>query len=149
RLEHRGDDIAACFLLEDVLLEGGYEQVFHGEVTGLIGAGAFIAFGPVARERARPRAKQAKERAPEGGSEDMTPGLSPEEPRKRPIYEGMLPVRLLSAGETERDWWTLNEQGTILRGERSGATLRLGDQIDVRVVRVDASGGRVDLAPAG
>ncbi len=25
--------------------------------------------------------------------------------------------------------------------------LRLGDQIDVRVVRVDASAGRVDLAP--
>jgi ribonuclease R len=112
RLEHKGDDIAACFLLEQALLDGGYEQVFSGEVTGLIGAGAFIAFG------------------------------------EQPIYEGMLPVRLLSAGE-ERDWWELGEQSTILRGKRSGATLRLGDQIDVRVVRVDAAAGRVDLAPAG
>ena len=111
KIEHKGDDIAACFLLEQVLLEGGYDQVFQGEVTGLIGAGAFIAFG------------------------------------ERSIYEGMLPVRLLGVGE-ERDWWSLNEQSTILRGERSGATLRLGDPIDVRVVRVDASAGRVDLALA-
>ena len=108
KFEHKGDDIAACFLLEQVLLEDGYDQVFRGEVTGLIGAGAFIAFE---------------------------------------VYEGMLPVRMLSAGE-ERDWWTLNEQSTILRAERSGATLRLGDPVDVRVVRVDAAAGRVDLAPA-
>jgi exoribonuclease R len=77
----------------------------------------------------------------------------PSEPPQRPSYEGMLPVRLLtltgtgSAGE-EREWWALNGQSTILRGERSGATLRLGDTIDVRVVRVDASAGRIDLAPA-
>ena len=32
-------------------------------------------------------------------------------------------------------------QGTILRGERTGATLRLGDPIEVRVARVDASAG--------
>jgi ribonuclease R len=124
RLEHRGDDIAACFLLEQVLLDGGYEQVFSGEVTGLIAAGAFVGFGPGAASGA-------------GESENAS----------RPIYEGMLPVRLLSAGE-ERDWWALNEQSTILRGERSGTMLRLGDPIDVRVVRVDATGGRVDLAPA-
>src|SRR6185437_4454907 len=55
KLEHKGDDIAACFLLEQDLLEGGYEQVFQGEVTGLIGAGAFIAFGgaPPTRTHAR------------------------------------------------------------------------------------------------
>jgi ribonuclease R len=47
-----------------------------------------------------------------------------------------------------RDWWELGEEGTILRGERSGATLRLGDPIAVRVERVDAPRGRVDLAPA-
>ncbi|MGA7704102.1 MAG: RNB domain-containing ribonuclease, partial [Solirubrobacteraceae bacterium] len=111
KIEHKGDDIAACFLLEQALLEDGYDQVFRGEVTGLIGAGAFIVFG------------------------------------EQPIYEGMLPVRLLNAGE-ERDWWSLNEQSTILRGERSGATLRLGDPVDVRVVRVDVSAGRVDLALA-
>ena len=48
-----------------------------------------------------------------------------------------------------REWWELNEQGTILRGERTGTTLRLGDQIWVRVQRVDSSRGRVDLTLAG
>jgi ribonuclease R len=162
KIEHKGDDIAACFLLEQVLLEGGYEQAFRGEVTGLIGAGAFIAFG----DAPRARAKKARERTVDVASD--VPGGKSHEP---PIYEGMLPVRLLtltgtpsgahpeghtqwargrqagSAGE-EREWWSLNEQSTIMRGERSGATLRLGDPIDVRVVRVDTSAGRVDLAPA-
>jgi ribonuclease R len=116
RLEHKGDDVAACFMLEQILLDGGYDQLFQGEVTGLIAAGAFIAFG-----------------SPDG---------------EGPVFEGMLPVRLLGVGE-EREWWTLNDQSTIMRGERSGAMLRLGDPIEVRVVRVDASAGRVDLAPAG
>ena len=52
------------------------------------------------------------------------------------------------AGGERREWWELNEEGTILRGERSGATLRLGDPIAVRVERVDAARGRVDLSPA-
>jgi ribonuclease R len=139
RIEHKGDDVAACFLLEQVLLEGGYEQVFAGEVTGLIGAGAFIAFGGAARVRA----KNA------GEGPDNTAGETPlGEPGERHVYEGMLPVRLMRSEEGS-DWWELNEQGTILRGERSGAMLRLGDPIDVRVVRVDAAAGRVDLAPAG
>ncbi len=47
-----------------------------------------------------------------------------------------------------REWWELNEQGTILHGERTGATLRLGDALDVRVARVDSIRGRVDLEPA-
>jgi ribonuclease R len=111
-LEHKGDDVAACFALEQILLEGGYDQVFKGEVTGLIAAGVFVVFGE---------------------------GVG--------IFEGMLPVRLLSAGE-ERDWWTLNEQSTILRGERTGTLLRLGDPISVRVLRIDTAAGRVDLAPA-
>jgi ribonuclease R len=51
------------------------------------------------------------------------------------------------AGGERREWWELNEEGTILRGERSGATLRLGDPIVVRVERVDAARGRVDLSP--
>ena len=29
KIEHKGDDIAACSLLEQVLLEGGYDQVFQ------------------------------------------------------------------------------------------------------------------------
>ncbi len=175
RIEHKADDVAACFLLEEVLLEGGYEQVFRGEVTGLIGAGAFVAFGGGSGVGgsfggdSRARAKNASERSIRVGSDIPLEGSA-----VRPVYEGMLPVRLLTltgtpdrgghpeghtlkgagkqvggAGEEERDWWTLNEQSTILRGERSGATLRLGDPIDVRVVRVDVSAGRVDLAPAG
>ena len=48
-----------------------------------------------------------------------------------------------------REWWELNEQGTILQGERTGAALRLGDVVKVRVARVDAVRGRVDLLPAG
>ncbi len=73
-------------------------------------------------------------------------GCSPGEAEA--VYEGLLPVRELHTPEAGRDWWELNEQGTILQGERSGTTLRLGDRIDVRVARVDAPRGRVDLIPA-
>jgi len=52
-------------------------------------------------------------------------------------------------GAPDRDWWELNEEGTILRAERSGATVRLGDPARVRVARIDAIRGRVDLEPAG
>ncbi|HTA05065.1 MAG TPA: hypothetical protein VK774_01765, partial [Solirubrobacteraceae bacterium] len=48
----------------------------------------------------------------------------------------------------ERDWWEINEEGTILHGERTGTTLRLGDSVTVRVARVDTPRGRVDLVPA-
>jgi ribonuclease R len=79
--------------------------VYDGEVTGVIGAGAFVGFG-------------------DG-------------------HEGLLPVRRLRG-----DWWELNEEGTILLGERTGATLRLGDPVRVRVRSIDAPRGRVDLDPA-
>jgi len=155
-IERDADDVARCFALERLLFESGTEQVFAGEITGLISAGAFVAFDlPVADESARAGAA--------------------------PPYEGMLPVRLLRApapaggrraktgptakggrrggtdkagqrvgdGDGAREWWELNEQGTILYGERTGATLRLGDPIEVRVARVDCVRGRVDLTPAG
>ena len=112
KIERGGDDLARCFALERALYEGGWEQTFVGEVTGLISAGAFVAFG--------------------AGTE--------------PTYEGMLPVRRMRS-EGGRDWWELNEHETTLRGERSGATIRLGDPIEVRVARVDTVRGRVDLAP--
>ncbi len=51
--------------------------------------------------------------------------------------------------EGEREWWELNEEATILRGERTGASLRLGDPIEVRVASVDMLRGRVDLSQAG
>jgi len=155
-LERDADDIASCFALEQLLVRDGPGQVLEGEVTGLIPAGAFLAFGPSPREGA---------------------GEQP------PPFEGMLPVRRLraprvreqagaarrrAAAERERgrsgragrdgrrggpepgrEWWELNEQGTILRGERSGATVRLGDVLPVRVGRIDAVRGRVDLEQVG
>ena len=44
-IERDADDVARCFALERVLYEDGWEQMFVGEVVGLISAGAFIAFG--------------------------------------------------------------------------------------------------------
>jgi ribonuclease R len=131
-LERDADDIARCFALERALYEGGWEQAFTGEVVGLISAGAFVMFC---------------------GADT-------------PAYEGMLPVRKMSSlsapggsaggrgrGRTDaapaREWWELNEQGTILRGERTGTTLRLGDPLEVRVERVEPIRGRADLLAAG
>ena len=149
-IERDGDDIASCFALERMLFESGPDQALDGEITGLISAGAFIAFD-----------------GPEGHAAEL---------HEIPPFEGMLPVRLLRApaprGEPRRspqrrsqgrrgseqrphergagrEWWELNEEGTILRGERTGATLRLGDPVTVRVIRIDTIRGRVDLEPAG
>jgi ribonuclease R len=58
-------------------------------------------------------------------------------------HEGLLPLRRLRG-----DWWELNEQGTILTGEATGESLRLGDPVRVAVERVETARGRVDLAPA-
>ncbi|HET9104453.1 MAG TPA: RNB domain-containing ribonuclease [Solirubrobacteraceae bacterium] len=59
-------------------------------------------------------------------------------------YEGMIPVRRLRG-----DWWELNEEGTMLVGTRNGGSIRLGDEVSVRVGRIDAPRGRVDLSLAG
>lgn len=45
RLERDADDVCAAFLLERELFEGGWRREFEGEVSGLVGAGAFVAFG--------------------------------------------------------------------------------------------------------
>jgi ribonuclease R len=63
------------------------------------------------------------------------------------VYEGMLPVRHMHVASGQRDWWEINELGTILHGERTGTALRLGEEIVVRVARVDTPRGRVDLLP--
>jgi ribonuclease R len=147
-IERDADDMARCFALERMLYRDGWQRQFSGEITGLISAGAFVAFGedtPTSAERAMP------------------------------VYEGMLPVRRMTAGgqatadlsgatrgsrdarsnrhpprgaspRSEREWWELGEQGTILHASRSGATLKLGDPVQVRVVGVDTARGRVDLA---
>jgi ribonuclease R len=125
RIERDADDVARCFALERVLYEGGWEQTFAGEVVGLIAAGAFIAFG-------------------------VSPGHGEERAQEVvvPVCEGMLPVRRMRGEGGAREWWELNEQATILRGESPGSTLRLGDPVEVRVARVDVARGRVDLLPA-
>ncbi len=106
-IERDADDVARCFLLERELFESGdRDGAFEGEIVGLIGAGAFVAFGD---------------------------GLQ---------YEGLLPVRRL-----RDDWWELNDQATMLVGTRNGGAMRLGDPVTVRVGRIDAPRGRVDLLP--
>ncbi len=45
QIERKADDVVRCFLLERELMEGGWQQEFAGQVIGVIGAGAFVAFG--------------------------------------------------------------------------------------------------------
>jgi ribonuclease R len=45
-IERDADDIARSFLLERLVFAEGRETEFDGEVVGLAGAGAFVAFGP-------------------------------------------------------------------------------------------------------
>ena len=44
-IERDADDVVRSFLLEQHLFEGGWDELFDGEVVGLVGAGAFVAFG--------------------------------------------------------------------------------------------------------
>jgi ribonuclease R len=124
-IEREADDVARSFALERELFDECSDRVFGGEVVGLIPAGAFVAFGYSDGEES-------------GG----------DRPPARPRYEGMLPFRTLTAPSGEQEWWELGEEQTIARGQRTGAALRLADQVQVRVVRVDARRGRVDLARA-
>ena len=45
RLERNADSVCACFLLERELFERGPDTRFEGEVSGVVGAGAFVRFG--------------------------------------------------------------------------------------------------------
>ncbi len=149
-VERDADDVARCFALEQGLYEAGWEQTFRGEVVGLISAGAFVAFGPDLGGRAPGAGGSASGEAVSGeavSGEAASGECAAELHAALPVYEGMLPVRSMS-GPEGREWWELNEQNTVLRGERTGATLRLGDPIEVRVARVDTIRGRVDLVPA-
>jgi ribonuclease R len=44
-IERAADAVARCFLLEAELFQRGWQSEWAGEVTGVIGAGAFVAFG--------------------------------------------------------------------------------------------------------
>jgi len=109
-IERDADRVCAAFLLGRELFERGWKRAFEGEVSGVIGAGAFVRFG--------------------GELGD--------------VYEGLVPVRLMRG---ER--FDLNETDTALVGQRSGQAIRLGDPLSVRVDKVEAPRGRVDLVPAG
>jgi ribonuclease R len=109
-IERDADRVCASFLLGRELFERGWKRAFEGEVSGVIGAGAFVRFG--------------------GELGD--------------VYEGLVPVRLM---RSER--FDLNESETALVGRRSGRAIRLGDPLSVRVDKVEAPRGRVDLVPAG
>jgi ribonuclease R len=58
------------------------------------------------------------------------------------VYEGFVPARRLRGERFE-----LNEVQTALVGTKTGRAVRLGDPISVRVERVEAPRGRVDLEP--
>jgi ribonuclease R len=45
KVERAADDVARCFLLERELFRDGFGRDFAGEVVGLVGSGAFVAFG--------------------------------------------------------------------------------------------------------
>ncbi len=45
KLERSGDDICLAFLLRRELHEAGWSHAFAGEVSGVVGAGAFVRFG--------------------------------------------------------------------------------------------------------
>ena len=57
-------------------------------------------------------------------------------------FEGMMPVRRLPGG-----WWNINPERTMLSDDRGSQNVRLGDQVEVKVGRVDAPRGRCDLYP--
>jgi len=158
-IERDADDVARCFALEGLLRAGEHDRVFDGELVGLIAAGAFVAFG-AGGEDGGDREEQAGPsfegmlpvrllRAPgtggpgAPGAGDAAGGRRAQGGRRhgRPAGRG-------GQEDSPREWWELNECGTILHGERTGATLRLGDPTRVRVQRVDPIRGRVDLAPA-
>ena len=52
-IERDADDVARCFLLEAELFQRGFDSEWLGEVTGLINAGAFAAFGATREDQGR------------------------------------------------------------------------------------------------
>jgi ribonuclease R len=128
-VERAADDIARCFLLA----RQDDERSWEGEVVGLIGAGAFVAFGD--GYEGMLAARRLRGGQPVRGTGH--PGRGAGQPGRGTGH----PVR-------GTGWWELNEEGTILHDTRGAGTIRLGDPIRVHVRGIDAVRGRVDLEPA-
>ena len=47
KIEYLADDICLAWLLDDALLERGWDEPWEGEIIGMIGSGLFIRFGEV------------------------------------------------------------------------------------------------------
>ncbi|HXB15432.1 MAG TPA: RNB domain-containing ribonuclease [Solirubrobacteraceae bacterium] len=165
QLERDADDVAACFALERLLGREGPGRVFEGEITGLIASGAFIAFSPDGFDRDKDasaplappfegmlpvRLLRARRPQSDGARAERSGSTRGRGSRRTgPAGRGRGAGREAGEPSGERDWWELNEEGTILTGERTGAALKLGDRLGVRAARVDAVRGRVDLEQAG
>ncbi len=167
QLERDADDIAACFALERLLGQEGPGRVFDAEINSLIPAGAFVAFSPEGKreEQIAPappfegmlpvrllRVPKASRSAADARAERAGAGVARGSRTSRPGGRGRGGPRGAvrdDGRDGDREWWELNDERTILSGERSGAALRLGDRLLVRVARVEAVRGRVDLEQAG
>jgi ribonuclease R len=149
-IEREADALARCFALQQALARGERERALAGTVVAVIGAGAFIAFG-------------VEEEGRLVGAVEVGP----------PPFEGFLAVPHLRAvlpgaaapaqqqgtsraprvGEGRsaggrRDFFESNQERTILRAQGSGAALRIGDRLAVRVGRIETLRGRIELLPA-
>jgi ribonuclease R len=173
-IERDADDVARCFVLERVLYEDGFERTFKGEVVGLISAGAFVSFGDPGdpgdardagdrgdpgdaayegllhvRRMSHPAIDPGRRNAAgRSGSASAGRRSGSTSAGRRAGSAGGVRKSGSSTGGSGSEWWEINELGTILHGERTGATVRLGDPIEVRVAGVDVLRGRVDLLPA-
>ena len=64
-----------------------------------------------------------------------------------PLPGGASCEGFLSARDLRNDWYDLNEQRTALVGRDTGNSVGIGDPVSVKVTRVEAVRGRVDLEP--
>jgi len=44
------------------------------------------------------------------------------------------------------DWWDVDERSGVVRGQRTGTTIGIGDVVNARVVKVDLPRRELDLA---
>ena len=149
KIERDADDIARCFALERLL----YEERLR---AGLRGRGHRADLGRRVRRVRPPRRRRGPRRRTRGCCRC---GAARAERAERRLRGGRAHARgrqarwrgERAAGDGERDWWELNEQGTILRGERTRRDAAPGRPAARAVARVDtlARARRPRRGPAG